>query len=44
MLGHQEVALLGGVALLEEVCHWQWALKILKPKAGPIALSLPAPC
>lgn len=28
-----------GVALLEEVCRWGWALRLQKPKAGLVALS-----
>lgn len=43
-LGHQGVALLGGLALLEEVCHWvggggegAWGFKCTKPS---ISLSL----
>ena len=46
MLGHQGVALFerimecglvgGGVALLEEVCHWGWALKFQKPLPRPV--------
>ena len=31
---------LGGVSLLEEVCHWVWALKFQKPTPGPALLSL----
>ena len=35
------IALLGGVALLELVCHWGWALRSLKAQAGPtVSLSL----
>ena len=31
------------VVLLEEVCHWGWALGFQKPTAGPVLLSqLPA--
>jgi hypothetical protein len=32
------------VALLEEVCHWRWALRfqMLKPGPVPPSLSLPA--
>ena len=51
MLGHQGVALFerimecglvgGGVALLEEVCHWGWALKFQSPSQDQY-LSLPA--
>ena len=37
-----------GVALLEEVCHWGWALGFQKPKPGALSLSLlsasPAVC
>ena len=56
MLGHQGVTLkgLGGVALLEEVCHGGWALRFQNHKPGPMVLSLdpdvellatsPAPC
>jgi hypothetical protein len=35
---------LGGVALLEELCHLEWALRIKKLKLGPLCLSLPAAC
>jgi hypothetical protein len=37
---------LGGVALLEEVCHWRWALSFPKPcQAQFLPLSwLPAAC
>ena len=31
-----------GVALLEEVCHWEWALGFQMLKPGPVSLSLPA--
>lgn len=40
MLDHQQVALLGGGALLGEVCHWRWALRFQMLKPGPVALSL----
>ena len=33
---------LGGVALLEEVCDWGWALRFQKPLPSPVSLSLPA--
>ena len=26
---------LGGVALLEEVCHWEWALRFQKAHSNP---------
>jgi hypothetical protein len=29
------------VALLEEVCHWEWALRFQKLIPGPVSLSLP---
>jgi hypothetical protein len=29
-----------GVALLKEVCHWGWALRIQGPESGLVALSL----
>jgi hypothetical protein len=28
------------VALLEEVCHWEWALRFQKPPSFPVGLSL----
>lgn len=31
--------LLGDMALLKEVCHWQWALRFQKFKPGPVAHS-----
>ena len=34
---------LGGVALVEEVCHWGWALVFQKHMPSPESLSLPAP-
>jgi hypothetical protein len=44
MLSHQGVLLfgeqLGNVALLEEVCHWEWALRFQKPMLGPVSLCL----
>jgi hypothetical protein len=36
------VALLRGETLLEELCHWRWALRFQKFKPGPVSLSLPA--
>ena len=43
MLDHQGTALLGGVALLEEVCHCGWAVRSQKLK--PVSLFLqPARC
>lgn len=30
---------LGDVALLGEVCHWGWTLRVQKPKPGSVALS-----
>ena len=41
MLGHQVTALLGGVALLEEVCHFRWALRYQNVIIRP-SLSLPS--
>ena len=35
---------LGGVAFLEEVCLWGWALWQQKPVPGPVLLSLPPSC
>jgi hypothetical protein len=29
---------LGGVVLMEEECHYDWALRCQKPKPGPVAL------
>ena len=43
-LSHQGVELrkglegLGGVFLLEEVCHWGWAVEVWKPMPGPVCL------
>lgn len=34
---------LGGVALLDDVCHWGWALGFQKLKLGPVALSFLLP-
>jgi hypothetical protein len=34
-IGSKEVALLEGKALLEEVCHWRWALRFEMLKSGP---------
>ena len=31
-----------GVTLLEEVCHWGWALRFQVLKPDPVSLSLPA--
>jgi hypothetical protein len=28
-----------GVALLEEMCHWGWALRFQNPKPDPVSLS-----
>ena len=43
------IALLGGcglfgvgVALLEEVCHWEWALGFQKLKPDPVCCFFPA--
>ena len=33
---------LGGMTLLEEVCHSGWGLKFQKPMPGPVSVSLPA--
>jgi hypothetical protein len=33
-----------GVALLEEVCDWRWALRFQKLKAGPVGHSVLAAC
>jgi hypothetical protein len=30
---------LRGVALLEEVCHWEWALRFQMPMPSPVFLS-----
>lgn len=30
---------LGGVVLLEVVCHWRWPLRFQKPTQGPDSLS-----
>lgn len=40
----QGVSLLGGVALLEEVWHWEWALRFtkLKPDSVSLLFLLPA--
>ena len=39
MLGSQPVELfgkdLGGMTLLEDVCHWGWALRFPKPMPSP---------
>ena len=38
MIGYQEVALferIGGKILLEEVCHWEWALRFSEAQARP---------
>jgi hypothetical protein len=32
------------MALLEEVCHWGWALRFQMLKPGSVTLSLPAAC
>jgi hypothetical protein len=32
---------LGGVALLEEVCHHRWALKFQRPEPLPVSFPLP---
>jgi hypothetical protein len=32
------------VALLKEVCHWGWALRVQKLKSGPLAQLLSAAC
>ena len=29
-----------GVALLEEVCHWGWALRFQKSMPGPVSLCM----
>ena len=42
MFGHQGVALLEGVALFEEVCHWGWVFMFqmlkLVPSVSPFLL------
>jgi hypothetical protein len=43
MLGHQGVKLiglegLGGVALLEEVCHWEVGFEISKPQSCSLSM------
>lgn len=40
--GSKGVALLGGMTLLEEVCHFGQALRFQMPKPGLVSLSLPA--
>ena len=57
MIRTRRCSLVGaGVALLEEVCHWGWALRFQKPMPGPTSLpaawrvdvtlssASPAPC
>jgi hypothetical protein len=39
MLGHQELALPGGVALLDEVCHCRWALEFQTPKPDTVSFA-----
>jgi hypothetical protein len=41
--GSEGVALFGGVALLEEVCHWWWPLKFPMLKPGPVSIFLAPP-
>ena len=43
MLGHQGVALLGDVTLLEEVCHWGMGFRVSNAQARP-SVSLPPAC
>ena len=31
---------LESMALLEEVCHWGWALRFQKPMPGPVSISV----
>ena len=39
-IGSWRVALLGGLDLLEEMCHWGWALKFQMLKPVLVACSL----
>lgn len=38
-IGLQGVAQLGGVTLLEDICHREWALRFQMLKSGPLSLS-----
>lgn len=38
MLSNHGVAVLEGVALLEEVCHTRWTLRFQMFKPGPVSL------
>jgi hypothetical protein len=53
MLDHQRVALFEGIRIgdlvgvgmdLEEVCYWDWALRLQMPKTSLVPFSLPDSC